>query len=227
MRSRGAVVKALTSGSVQTNNGLQLASDDFRVMTNKGLVSSAIFSALIAVIGLIFFALFLWKRKTLDPPSYIDVEKGDKPEKGPAIAPGEESPELPIQHAEKASPSPEEDDDPLEDYHLYTDYRGSLADRKRGHSRSGSDASSMTANDSAYSLYRETLQKRALLTNSVSSFDSTCRDSTSDFDSRSSTYSGSSRYSQVSERRITVNNVRMPPQFVTPMPPPSVVGQRY
>lgn len=201
------------------------------MLTDKGVISSAIISAVVAALGLIFFALFLWKRKTLDPPSYIDIEKGGKPEKGPRSEPGEESPKLPIQLAEKASPMSEENDDPFGDHAPYPHYRGSLADRKWGHSRNGSYASSTTANESAYSLYRETLEKRALLTNSISSLDSTRRGSLSDRDSTysdkvSSIYSEGSRYSQMSER-IIINNVRMPPQFATPMRPPSVVGERY
>lgn len=213
-------------------------SDNFEVLTDKGVISSAIVSAIIAAVGLIFFALFWWKRKTLDPPSYTDIEKGDKPEKGSRSEPGEESPELPMQLAEKASPRFEENDDPFGDFVPYPHYRGSLADRVRGRSRNGSYTSSMTANESAYSLYKETLQKRALLTNSVSSLDSTCRDSLSDCDSTygrgtrgensdkvSSIYSDRSQYSQTSER-IIINDVRMPPQFATPMRPPSVVGER-
>lgn len=210
-------------------------------MTDKGVISSAIFSAFVAIIGLVFFGLFLWKRKTLEPPSYMDIEKGDKPEKGPTVDPGETSPELPIQ-AEKISPGPEGNDDPFTDYVLYVHYPGSMDEQNRGHSRNGSNASSMTSSDSAYSLYREILQKRSLLTESTSSLGSIRRDSVSDrysshlgysdqghhserADRISSMYSVSSRYSQMSER-IIINNVRMPPQFAPPMRPPSVVGQK-
>ena len=101
----------------------------------------------------------------------------------------------------------------------------------------------MTANDSAYSSYRETLQERALLTNSISLIDSTRRDSGSDHGSKdlghtgqrsrghsvgsvSSVYSDDSQYSQMSER-IFINNVRMPPQFSMSTRPPSVVSQRH
>ena len=231
MRLQIVVAEGLKFISTQSNHGLRVVSDNFKVLTDKGVVSSAIISAIVAAVGLIFFALFLWKRETLDPPSYIDIEKGDKPEKGPRSEPGGESPELPMQLAEKTSPGSEENDDPFRDNTLHAHYRGSLGDQKRGHSRNGSYGSSMTANESAYSLYRETLEKRALLTNSISSLDSTCRGSLPDrhstySDEVSSIYSDGSRYSQTSER-IIINNVRMPPQFATPMRPPSVVGERY
>ena len=219
-----------------------MASSDFMVLTNKGVISSAIVSAIIAGIGLIFFALFIWKRKDLDPPSYIDLEKASKPgEKGPTTEPGERSPELPIQHEDKTSHGSGENEDPFADFTPYAQYRESLAGRTRGHSRNGSNASSMTANDSTYSSYRETSQKRALLVTSVSSTDSTCRDSVSDYGSKdpgytgrrsrgnsvesiSSVYSNGSRFSQTSER-IFINNVRLPPQFSTPTRPLSIVSK--
>jgi len=216
--------------SIQQNHDPQVALDDYKVLTEKAVVSSAIFAAFIAIIGLVFFALFLWKRKTLDPPCYTDIEKGGKPGKGPMGEQGDVSPELPMQHPEK---SPEIYGDPFTDNAPYGHYRDPLAERKPGHSRSGSNASSVTAYDSTYSLYRETLQKRALLTQSISSLGSTRRDSVSDSghlgyrgrgdhaDKVSSMYSDRSRYSQTSQR-ITINDVRMPPQFATPMPPPSV-----
>jgi hypothetical protein len=223
----------------QSNHVLRAASNDFKVLTDKGVISSAIVSALIAGIGLVFFALFIWKRKTLEPPSYIDLEKANKlDEEGPTTEPGERSPELPIQPADKTSSSSRESEDPFADFAPYTQPRGSLAERTRGHSRNGSNASSMTANDSAYNSYRETLQKRSLLTNSLSSTDSTCRDSVSDYDSKYRGYTGRSRghslesvssmysesqYSQTSER-IFINDVRMPPQFSTPTRPPSVAS---
>jgi len=226
--------------SVQQDLALSVGSNDFKMMTSRGLIASAIVSAAIAGIGLIFFALFIWKRKTMDPPPYSDLEKGNGPDKkAVTIEPGEESPELPIQHAYETPPSPNEKDDPFADFAPYPQRRGSLAERMRGHSRKGSVASSMTANESVYNsydLYRETLQKRALLTNSVISTDSTCRDSVSDcgsitkktrgkyVESISSVHSdsGDSQYSQTSER-IFINNVRMPPQFSTPIPPPFAV----
>ena len=230
--------------SFQTNHALQVASNDFKVLTSTGVISSAIASAIIAGIGLVFFALFMWKRKNLDPPSYIDLEKANKPdENGSTIEPGEKSPELPIQPADKTSPSSEERENPFADFTPYDQYRESLAERTRGHSRNGSNASSITANDSAYNLHREAPQKRALLTNSVFSTDSTYRDSVSDYGSKglggtgprsrgnsvqsiSSAYSNDSQYSQTSER-ILINNVRMPPQFLTPTRPPSAVSQRH
>lgn len=237
----GAVIRGLRFCSFQTNYALRAASDDFKVLTNKGVISSAIASAIIVGIGLIFFALFIWKRKNLDPPSCIDLEKANRlDEKGPTIEPGGESPELPIQSADKASLSSVEKENPFSDFAPYVQYRKSLAERTRGHSRNGSSASSVTANDSTYSLYRKTLQKRALLTNSVSSTDSTCRDSVSDYHPKdpggtdprscgnsvrsiSPAYSDDSQYSQTSER-IFINNVRMPPQFSTPTRPPSAVS---
>ena len=211
------------------------------MLTNKGVISSAIASAIIAGVGLIFFVLFMWKRKNLDPPSYTDLEKANKlDEKGPTIELGEKSPELPIQPADKTSLSFEEREDPFADFAPYAQYRESLAERTRRHSRNGSNASSITANDSAYNLYRGTLQKRALLTNGVLSTDSTYRDSISDYGSKDfggtgprsrgnsvqsilSAYSDDSQYSQTSER-IFINNVRMPPQFSTPTRPPSAVS---
>lgn len=221
-------------GSSQSDYAPRAASNDSTMMTDKGVISSAVASAVIAGIGLIFFALFLWKRKTLDPPSYADLERASQQEKGPTVESGERSPELPIQRAEKSSPSLQESGDPFAGHNHYRD----LAEGKRGHSRNGSNTSSMTANDSAYNSYRETLQKRALLTRSISSIGSTCRDSVSDCDSNdlartgrrsrgksvdsiSSVRSDDSRYSQSSER-IIINDVRMPPQFATPTRPPSV-----
>jgi hypothetical protein len=239
----GVVVKVLTIGSFQSNQVLPVASDEFKFLTNKGVISSAIASAIIAGIGLVFFALFIWKRKTLDPPSYIDIEKANKPdEKGSTTGLGEFSPELPIQPVEKTSFSPNGSDDLFAGYVPYAHYHESSAEQARGHSRNGSNASSMTANNSAYSLYRETLQKKALSTNSISSTDSTCRDLVSNYDptdlgcarpgsrgksvgSISSLYSDESQYSQTSER-IIINNVRMPPQFSTPIRPPSVVSRK-
>lgn len=229
------VVKVLKFGSFQSNNAPQAASDKFKVLTDKGVISSAIVSAAIAAIGLIFFALFIWKRKTLDPPSYIDIEKARRLDE---IGSGEQSPQLPIQPAGKTPSSPKERSNPFADFAQYDHYRESLAGRTRGHSRSGSNASSMTANDSAYNSHREPLQKRALLTNSISSSDSTCRDSVSNYDSDEyirprggkpvdsvspSVYSEASRYSQTSER-IIINSVQMPPQFATPTPLPFVVS---
>ena len=237
MRLWRVVVKILKMGSFQSNNAPRPVSDKFKVLTDKGVISSAIVSSAIAGIGLIFFALFIWKRKTLNPPSYMDIEKARKlDEKGL----GENSPQLPIQPASRTPPSPEERDNPFADFGQYGHYRELLAGRTRGHSRSRSNASSMTANGSAYDLYRETLLKRALLTNSVFSMNSTYRDSVSDYGSddlgytgprggkpvdsvSSSVYSDGSHYSQMSGR-IVVNSVRMPPQFATPTRPPSVVS---
>lgn len=231
----------LKSGSSQSDYAPRVASNDSTMMTDKGVVSSAVASALIAGIGLVFFALFLWKRKTLDPPSYADLEKASRQEKGQTVESGERSPELPIQRADKSSPSLPESGDPFAGFGPHNHY-SDLAEGKRGHSRNGSNASSMTANDSAYNSYRETLQKRALLTRSISSIGSTCRDSVSDCDSNdlaragrrsrgksvdsiSSVRSDDSRYSQTSER-IIINDVRMPPQFATPTRPPSAVSQK-
>jgi len=237
----GTVFKGLRFCSFQTNHALRAASDDFKFLTNKEVISSVIASAIITGIGLIFFALFMWKRKNLDPLSCIDLEKANRLDrKGPMIEPGEESPELPIQPVDKTSPSFVGGGNPFSDFAPYVQYRGSLTERTRGHSRNGSSTSSVTANDSTYRSYRETLQKRALLTNSVSSTDSTCRDSVSDYYSKNlggseprsrenfvqsilSAYSDDSQYSQTSER-IFVNNVRMPPQFSMPMRPPSAVS---
>lgn len=174
----------------------------------------------------------MWKRKNLDPPSYIDLEKGNGPD-------GEESPELPIQPAGEMSP---EEGNPFEDFAPYAQHqsRGFLTDRKWGHSRDGSNTSSLTLNESAYDMYWETLEKRAQLTNSIVSVDSTYRDSLPHYrpkdprytlprsrvesvGSVSSSYSDASHFTQTSER-IFINNVRMPPQFSTPMPPPTVVS---
>ena len=232
--SDGAIVKVLKLCSFQTNHTLRTASDDFKVLTNEEVISSTIASAIIAGVGLIFFVLFMWKRKNLDPPSYTDLEKG------PTIELGEKSPELPIQPADKTSLSFEEREDPFADFAPYAQYRESLAERTRRHSRNGSNTSSITANDSAYNLHRETPQKRALLTNRVLSTDSTYRDSIPDYGSKNlggtgprsrgnsiqsilSAYSDDSQYSQTSER-IFINNVRMPPQFSTPTRPPSAVS---
>ena len=229
----------LNFSSFQTNHTLQAASDNFKVLTNKGVISSAIASAIIVGIGLIFFALFMWKRKNLDPPSYIDLEKANKlDEKGPTVEPGEGSPKLPIQPADKTLPSSEEKENPFTNFGRYTRYHESLVERTRGHSRNGSNASSITV----YSSNGEALQKRAPLTSSVLSTDSTCRESVSDYGSEglgdieqrsrgksvqsiSSAYSDDSQYSQTSEK-ILINNVWMPPQFSTPIRPPSVVSAR-
>lgn len=227
----------------QSNHVLRAASDNgaFKVVTGKWVVSSVILSGAIAGIGLIFLALFMWTRKNLDPPSYMDLEKANLlGEKGRTVEPGEKSPELPMQAAGETSP--EEGDNPFADFTPYAQYksRGSLADRKRGHSRNGSNASSVTARESAYDSYWETLHKRAQLTGSVASTDSTYRDSVSDLDSNrpghlgskgrgesvaslSSVYSDGSQYSQTSET-IFINNVRMPPQFSIPSRPPSVAS---
>ena len=224
----GVVVKVLKFCSSQTNPASQATSDDLTVLTNKGVISSVIASAIIVGIGVIFFALFMWKRKNLDPPSYVDLEKG------PTIEPGEKSPELPIQPVDKTSPSSEEKENPFADFSPYNQYQESLAERTRGHSRNGSSTSSVTAIDSAYSLYRGTLQKRVPLT------DNTCRDSVAGYGSKdlggtgprsrrnpvqsiSSAYSDDSRYSQTSER-ILINNARMPPQFSAPTRPPPAVS---
>lgn len=223
--------------NAQSNHALRAASSNssYRIVTDKWVVSSAILSGVIAGVGLIFFALFIWKRKDLDPPSYMDLEKAGKlNEKGQKMASGENSPELPMQAADENSP---EGDDPFADPTAYGRYRshGSLAERKRGHSRNVSNASSATVRESAYDSYWETLHKRAQSTGSFASIDSTCRDSVSDCDwkdrgqadgsvgSLSSVYSEASQYSQMSER-IFVDDVRMPPQFSTPIRPPSVVS---
>lgn len=183
----------------------------------------------------------MWKRKTLDPPSYIDLEKANKPsEKGRTTEPGEKSPELPIQPAEKSSL--QEEDNPLEDSGPYVpcNSREPWVEQKRGRSRNGSNASSITLNESAYNSYWETLQKRAQFTSSVVSTDGTFRDSGSDHGSKDpghtgsgsrgksvgsvwSVYSDTSQYSQTSER-IFIDNVRMPPQFSTPTRPSSAVS---
>jgi len=229
--------------SFRSNHVLRAAPNDFKVLTDKWVISSAIVSAIIAAIGLVFFALFIWKRKTLEPPSYIDLEKAYQlDEEGSTTELREKSPDLPIQPTEKILSGSQENEDPFTDFAPHTRYRGYLAERTRGHSRNGSIASSMTVIDSTYNSYREALEKRALSTNSVSSIDSTCRDSGSDSGSKdlehtgqrsrghsvgsiSSVYSDGSQYSQTSER-IFINNVRMPPQFSTPVRPPSVVSQR-
>ena len=171
----------------------------------------------------------------------MDLEKANLlGERGRAVEPGEKSPELPMQAAGKTSP--EEGDNPFADFAPYAQYksRGSLAERERGHSRNWSNASSVTARESAYDSYWETLHKRAQLTSSVAFTDSTYRDSVSDWDSNnpgrlgskgrgesvasfSSVYSEGSQYSQASET-IFINDVRMPPQFSTPSRPPSVVS---
>jgi hypothetical protein len=221
----------LRLGSFQPTHVLQTASNDggFKVVTNKWVVSSAILSGIVAGVGLIFFALFIWRRKTLDPPSYVDLEKGQ------TMEPGEKSPELPIQPAGKTSPG-------FKESTLYVQYSSheSWAERKRGHSRNGSNASSITVNEFAYDSYWETLPKRAWLTSSVVSTDGTYLDSSSDRGSKgpghtnsrsrensvgsvSSMYSELSRYNHKPER-IFIGNVRLPPQFSTPMRPPSAVS---
>lgn len=227
----------------QSNHVLRAASNDggFQLLTDKWVTSSAILSGVIAGIGLLFFALFILTRKSLAPPSYMDLEKANKPnERRRTMEPGEVSPELPIQPAEKANP--EEGDDPFTDNAPHVQYRprGSLAERRQGHSRDGSTASSITMNESAYDAYWETLEKRAQLTNSIVSTESGFSNSASDHDLNHSEYGGSrsrgqsvgsissefsepSQYSQTSER-IFVNNVRMPPQFSTPTLPPSTVS---
>jgi len=220
--------------SSQTNPAWRTASGDFNVLTNNGVITSAILSATIAVIGLIFLALFMWKRKNLDPPSYMDVERSKKPDiKGPMVEPGEKSPEWPIQPTDDVPPSSAGKEIPFTDFAPYAQYRESLAERTRGHSRSGSNASSTSANDSTCNSYLGVLQKRALVTHSVLSTDSNYQDSVSDYSlqdpgdtvplhgSTLSVYSDDDQYSQTSER-IYINNVRMPPQFSTPMRPPSV-----
>ncbi|KAF9793233.1 hypothetical protein BJ322DRAFT_1103652 [Thelephora terrestris] len=226
----------------QSNTGLRAASNSsgFKVVTDKWVVSSAILSGAIVGIGLIFFALFMWKRKTLDPPSYIDLEKANRPdEKGRMMEPGEKSPELPIQPVGKIIP--EEDDNPFADSPPYARYppREPFTEWKPGHSRNGSNVSSVTANECAYDSYWETLQKRAQLTSSVVSTDSTYQGSIPEHalkghghtgsgirgtvGSISSVHSSASNYSQTSEI-ISINNVRMPPQFSTPTRPPSVAS---
>lgn len=234
-----AGVEVLKFGSSPSNHVPQAASANFKVLTSKGVITGAIVSAIIAGVGLIFFALFIWKRKTLDPPSYVNLERGDGPDMGSTTELGEKSPNLPIQPTDETPISPDEKNDPFADF---APYRGPLAERTRGHSRNGSYASSMTANETAYCSYKETLLKRALLTNSILSTDNTYRDSVSDYGSQDSRYSGTrksrgnsvesmpsvysrdSQYSQTSER-IYINDVRMPPQFSIPAPPPSVVSE--
>lgn len=206
------------------------------MVTDKWVVSSAILSGVIAGIGLIFFALFMWKRETLNPPSYIDLEKASSlDEKGRMIELGEKSPDLPIQLADKDDP--EEETDSFADSAPFPTRRP-LPEWKRGHSRNGSNVSSITANESAYDSYWESLEKRAQLTTSVVSTDSTCRGSILEHGSKdpehtrtksrgqsvSSVYSDASRYSQTTER-ISINNVRMPPQFSMPVRPPSAVSE--
>lgn len=178
----------------------------------------------------------MWKRKTLDPPSYIDLEKANKSnKKGQMAEPVGKSPELPIQLTGKINP--EEQDNLFAGGAPYVRYQ-SRAERKRGHSWNGSNASSITVNESAYNSYREMLQKRAKLTSSIVWTDSTRRDSRSDYDWKDpghienrgksaggvlSVYGHASPYSQISER-IFINGVRMPPQFLTPTRLPSVVS---
>jgi len=220
----------------QSNHVLRAASSGsgFKVVTDKWVVSSAILSGVIAGIGLIFFALFIWKRETLNPPSYIDLEKANSPdEKGPMIELGEKSPDLPIQPADKNRP--EEGNNPFADSVPFPP-RQPLPEWKRGHSRNGSNVSSITAYDS----YWETLEKRAQLTTSVMSTDSTYRGSILEHGSKdpeytrtrsrgesvSSVYSDASRYSQTTER-ISINNVRMPPQFSMPARPPSAASPHH
>ena len=152
------------------------------------------------------------------------------------MEPGAKSPDLPIQLAEKTGLEECGDLAPYVQYRSHEPW----TKREREHSRNGSNASSVTMNDSAYDAYWDTLQKRARLTNSVVSTDSTCRDSGSDYGSKdpvqtdsrsrgksvgsvSSVDSGTSQYSQTSER-IIINNIWMPPQFSTPTQPPSTVG---
>lgn len=231
----------LRPGSFQPTHILREASNGggFKVVTEEWVVSGAILSGIITGIGLIFFALFMWKRKILDPPSYVDLENANKPnEKWGMKEPGEKSPEFPIQPADKTGHGEEQnpfrDGAPCVQYHS----RESWAERKRGHSRNGSNASSITVNETAYDSYWETPQKRAQLTTGVVSTESTCRDPSSDcygsndpghIDSRDSgkyaksVYSDVSQYSQTSER-IVIDSVRMPPQFSTPMRPPSAVS---
>ena len=210
-------------------------SGSFGVLTEKWVTSGFIISAVTAGIGVVFFALFVWKRKTLNPPSCMDLEMADGlNEKRQGNEPGNRTPELPIQPVEKASPA--DDYSPFaEGDRTYAQYqsRESLADGRLGHSRNESNASSATVIESAYDSYRETLYKRAQLTDSVVSTDNTYRDSISDHGSKSrgksvgsisSLYSEASRYSQVSER-ILINNVMVPPQFLTPTRPLVIVSQ--
>lgn len=223
----------LKFGSSQTDPALRAASGGSKVLTYNGVITSAILSATIAVIGLIFLALFMWKRKTLDPLPYIDLEKSKKPDvKGPMAELGETSPELPIQPT-GAPPSSAGKEIPFADIAPYARY--SLAERARRRSWNRSNASPMSTNDSACDSYPGVLQKRTLMTHSVLSADSNYQDSVSEYSlqdpghtvsvhwSTSSIYSDDSQYSQISER-IYVDNVRMPSQFSTPMRPPSVVS---
>lgn len=231
----GVAIKILTLGSFQSTDGLRAAANGggFRVVTDSWVVSSAILSGTIAGIGLVFFALFIWKRKTLDPPSYIDLEKANKPtEKGRATELGEKSPEFPIQPANKTSPGERDTS--------YTQHRSRepWAERMRGHSLNESNASSITVKESSHYSYRETLHERTQSTMSVVSTDSTYRGPGSDYGSKDDgqissrsreksalpVYSDSSQYSQTS-KRIFINNVPMPPQFSTPTQPLSTVSQ--
>lgn len=227
----------LSLSSFQSTHILRAASNDgsFKVVTDNWVVSSAIISGTIAGIGLIFLALFIWKRKTLDPPSYIDVERANRPnEKGRVMKPGEHSPELPIQLADR----PKEKDKLFGDDAPYV--REPWAELKQVHSRDRSEASSITVNEFAYDSYWEVLQKRPQFTSSVPSTGSTYQDSVphhgpkdpAHINSRSrgksvgsvlSVYSDASQYSQMSER-IFVNDVRMPPQFSIPTRPSSTVS---
>ena len=118
------VVKVLKFGSFRSNHILPAAPNDFKVFTDKGVISSVIVSVIITGIGLVFFALFIWKRKVLEPPSYNDIEKANKlDEEGPTTEPGEKSPDLPIQPAEKTSSGYQENEGPFADFVPRTQYR--------------------------------------------------------------------------------------------------------
>jgi len=169
----------------------------------------------------------MWKRKTLDPPSYIDLEKANKlNDKGQMAEPADKPPEFPIQLAGKINP--EVQDNLFANSAPYVRYQ-SRAEWKRGHSWNGSNASSITVNESAYNSYREMLQKKAKLTSRDSGSDYSWKDP-GHIENRgkaagsvSSVNSDASPYSQISER-IFIKNVRMPPQFLTPTRPPSVAS---
>ena len=59
LAEQSRVVRVLKFDSLQSDHNLQAASDKFEVLTYNGVISSAIASAAIAGIGLVFFALFI------------------------------------------------------------------------------------------------------------------------------------------------------------------------
>lgn len=197
-------------------------------LTHKGVLAAAIGSCLISILGIIFLSLFCWKRRRSDPPSYLKIEEKDVPK---VVAFSPVTPNLPIQDEEKGVVT-ETTTPAYYEFSAYDSYydsiysRSTLYGRETMYDDSGSDGTPRQSRRSTSNhAHNDSVSSDVTLWTtpyvpSVKSHKRTISNSTMSSNySRSSYSSFSSETSSEEDRRITIDNMPLPPQFIKPVLP--------